>query len=57
MSPSESEDENLEELDFDGDGDDDPDGDIDDEPLDIGPDDVTEERGDVCFAIPKTFHG
>ena len=45
MPLSESEEENLEELG--NEGDDDPDVDVEDEGLDIGPDDATEDRGDV----------
>jgi len=50
MAPSDSEDDNLEDLEYDGD--DDPDADVDDEPLDGGADDVTEEADDVCFCLP-----
>lgn len=45
MAPSDSEDDNLE--DFEYDGDDDPDADVDDEPLDGGADDATEEADDI----------
>lgn len=48
MAPSDSEDDNLEDLEYDGD--DDPDQDVDDEPLDGGADDATEEAEDVCFS-------
>ena len=47
MAPSDSEDDNLEDLEYDGD--DDPDPDVDDEPLDGGADDATEAE-DVCFS-------
>jgi hypothetical protein len=47
MAPSDSEDDNLEDLEYDGD--DDPDQDVDDEPLDGGADDATEAE-DVCFS-------
>lgn len=46
MPPSDSEEENLEELEYDGE--DDPDADAEDDPLDVGPDDATEEGDDVC---------
>lgn len=49
MALSESEEENLEELG--NEGDDDPDVDVEDEGLDIAPDDATEDRGDVCARI------
>jgi hypothetical protein len=48
MGPSDSEDDNLEDLEYDGD--DDPDVDVDDELLDGGADDAT-EADDVC--LPK----
>jgi hypothetical protein len=48
MAPSDSEDDNLEDLEYDGD--DDPDADVDDDALDGGADDATEEADDVCFS-------
>lgn len=48
MAPSDSEDDNLEDLEYDGD--DDPDADVDDELLDGGADDATEEADDVCVS-------
>lgn len=45
MPPSDSEDETLEELEYERE--DDPEGDVDDEPLDVGPDDATEEGDGV----------
>ena len=49
MAPSDSEDDNLEDLEYEGD--DDPDAEVDDEFLDGPADDVTEEADDVCFCL------
>jgi transcriptional activator SPT8 len=49
MAPSDSEDDNLEDIEYEGD--DDPDAEVDDELLDVVPDDATEEADDVCFSL------
>lgn len=49
MSPSESEDEGLEDVEFDDN--DDPEADIEDDALDAAPDDATEDGDDVCFCL------